>query len=97
MESMRFLDFFRSLAGRFQGITLALGGGGARGLAHVGVIEALENAGVPIAATAGTSAGTVVGGMWAALGSAEAVHERWREFFASGLLPGSLPDIRLAT
>ncbi|MCI0331447.1 MAG: patatin-like phospholipase family protein [candidate division Zixibacteria bacterium] len=41
-------------------IALLLGGGGARGLAHIGVLRALENAAVPIAAIAGTSLGAIV-------------------------------------
>lgn len=76
-------------------MTLALGGGGARGAAHVGVLDELEQAGIPVLAVAGTSAGAVVGAMWLALGSARAVEARWREFLSSGLL-GSLPDVRLA-
>ncbi len=40
---------------------LALGGGGARGLAHLGVLLALEEAGIPIAAIAGTSMGSAMG------------------------------------
>jgi NTE family protein len=94
---MGLLDFFMLRSGRSHGVTLALGGGGARGLAHIGVIETLERAGLPIAAVAGTSAGAVVGGMWAALGSIDAVERRWREFLASGLLPAALPDVRLAS
>ena len=43
--------------GRMPRIGLALSGGGARGLAHVGVIEVLEEAGIPIRAVAGTSMG----------------------------------------
>ena len=46
-------------------IGLALGGGGARGLAHIGVIKALEEAGVPIDFIAGTSMGALVGGWYA--------------------------------
>jgi NTE family protein len=41
-------------------IALLLGGGGARGLAHIGVLRALENAGVPVYAVAGTSIGAIV-------------------------------------
>ena len=44
---------------------LALGGGGARGCAHVGVIKALQEANIPIACVAGTSMGAVVGGVFA--------------------------------
>ncbi len=76
-------------------MTLALGGGGARGAAHVGVLYELEEAGIPVMALAGTSAGAVVGAMWLAHGSARAVETRWREFLASGLL-ADLPDVRLA-
>ncbi len=94
---MGLLDFLHAPVGRSHGVTLALGGGGARGLAHIGVIEALEDARVPIAAIAGTSAGAVVGGMWAALGSARAVELRWHELLAAGVLPEGLPDVRLAS
>ena len=47
-------------------IGLALSGGGARGLAHVGVLEVLEELGVPIDCIAGTSMGAIVGGFYAA-------------------------------
>ncbi|MDD3030951.1 MAG: patatin-like phospholipase family protein, partial [Atribacterota bacterium] len=49
---------------RFK-IGLALGGGGARGLAHVGVIRILEKEGIPIDIIVGTSAGSVVGAYYA--------------------------------
>ncbi len=77
-----------------QGLVLALGGGGARGLAHVGVLEVLEEAQIPVAAIAGTSAGAVVGAMWLALGDSQKVLERWEAFLASDF-PSQLPDVRL--
>ena len=43
------------------GITLALGGGGARGFAHVGVMQVLHERGVPIRAVVGSSSGAVAG------------------------------------
>lgn len=46
-------------------VALALGGGGARGAAHIGVIEELERRGANIIAIAGTSMGAVVGGVHA--------------------------------
>ena len=46
-------------------ITLVLSGGGARGIAHVGVIEELERRGYEIASVAGTSMGALVGGVYA--------------------------------
>lgn len=46
-------------------IGLVLSGGGARGVAHVGVLKVLEELHVPIDAVAGTSMGAVVGGLYA--------------------------------
>ncbi|CAK3816066.1 lysophospholipase NTE1 [Lecanosticta acicola] len=59
-------DFHR-LARRLCGksVGLVLGGGGARGLAHVGVIRALEEAGLPIDIIGGTSIGAFVGAVYA--------------------------------
>ncbi len=47
-------------------IGLVLGGGGARGLAHVGVLQALEAHGIQVDAVAGTSMGAIIGGLYAA-------------------------------
>jgi len=52
-------------AGRRPKVGLVLSAGSLRGVAHVGVIQALENAGFPIDAVAGTSMGAVVGAMYA--------------------------------
>lgn len=49
-----------------QRVGLALGGGAARGLAHIGVLEVLEEAHIPIDYIAGTSAGAIAGGLYAA-------------------------------
>ncbi len=49
-----------------QKISLVLSGGGARGLAHIGVIEELEDQGYEISSIAGTSMGALVGGVYAA-------------------------------
>ncbi|WP_457566417.1 patatin-like phospholipase family protein, partial [Caldithrix abyssi] len=43
-------------------VGLALSGGGARGIAHIGVIMALEENNIPIDLIAGTSMGSIVGG-----------------------------------
>jgi len=47
------------------GCGLVLGGGGARGIAHLGVIRALEEAGVPIDVVGGTSMGAIIAGLCA--------------------------------
>ena len=46
-------------------VGLALGSGAARGLAHIGVLEVLEKEGIPIDMIAGTSAGAVIGALYA--------------------------------
>jgi NTE family protein len=46
-------------------IALALGAGGAKGLAHIGVIEELERQGYSISAIAGSSMGALIGGIYA--------------------------------
>lgn len=58
---------FQRLARRLCGksIGLVLGGGGARGIAHIGVIKAIEEAGIPIDLVGGTSMGAFMGGLYA--------------------------------
>lgn len=48
-----------------QKIALVLSGGGAKGLAHIGAIETLEKYGFEISSIAGTSAGSLIGGIYA--------------------------------
>ena len=57
---------FRSLIRRRRAVGLALGEGAARGLAHIGVLQVLHNAKIRIEYIAGTSAGALVGGLYAA-------------------------------
>ena len=47
-------------------ISLVLGSGGARGLAHIGVIRVLEERGYKITSIAGCSVGALIGGIYAA-------------------------------
>ncbi len=47
-------------------VGLALGAGAARGMAHLGVLEVLTREGIPVDCVAGTSAGALVGGIYAA-------------------------------
>src|SRR5450432_844473 len=46
-------------------ICLVLSGGGARGMAHIGVLKVLEELKIPIDCIAGTSVGAIVGGLYA--------------------------------
>jgi NTE family protein len=54
---------------------LVLGGGGARGFAHIGVLRVLEREGVPVDALAGSSVGAFVGGFWSCGLTLDAVAE----------------------
>ncbi len=74
-EALRWLA--RDVAGLKVGI--ALGAGSAKGFAHIGVLEALQEAGVPIDAIAGTSVGAVVGSMWALGFAPDAIERRLGE------------------
>lgn len=58
-----------------QQVSLVLGSGGARGLAHVGVIKALEENNIPIDLIVGSSAGALVGGVYLAMQSIEKVED----------------------
>jgi hypothetical protein len=72
-------------------IGLALGGGGARGVAHIGVIEALEKLGIPIDYIAGTSMGAVVGGLYASGMSPQEIETHFREADWRYLLSDAAP------
>jgi NTE family protein len=78
----------------YQKIGLVLGGGAARGLAHIGVLDRLHRARIPIDVIAGTSAGSVIGALYAAGIKPDAMREivqnklKWQHF-------GSLVDVAL--
>ena len=66
-------------------VGLALGGGAARGLAHIGVLQALEEAEVPVQMLTGTSMGAIIGAMYAADPRVEPLRERMLEYLASDI------------
>lgn len=55
-----------SIAMQAQSVGLVLSGGGAKGIAHIGAIQALEDNNIPIDYITGTSMGAIVGGLYAA-------------------------------
>ncbi len=59
-------------------IGLVLGGGGARGAAHVGVLKVLEELRIPVDYIAGTSMGSIVGGLYASGMNAEEIEREIR-------------------
>lgn len=71
----------RFIAGRAVGLVLA--GGGARGFAHIGVIKALYEAGVPIDHLGGTSMGAIVAAGIAMEWTVEELTERMRQAFVN--------------
>ena len=73
------------------GVTLVLGGGGFKGLAHVGVLAVLQREGIAVERIVGTSAGALIGAMYCQTGDAEAVAARAVPFVASDGLAGNLP------
>ena len=59
-------------------VGLALGGGSARGLAHIGVLQVFEEQGVPIDLVAGTSMGSIIGALYATRPQPDGAGRRWR-------------------
>jgi NTE family protein len=66
-------DFRRSEAFFPRRVGLALSGGGARGLAQIGVLKAFDEAGLEISYIAGSSMGSIIGGLYAAGYSADSI------------------------
>ncbi len=76
-------------------IGLCLGGGGARGGAHVGVLRVLEELRIPVDYIAGTSIGSIIGGLYASGYSPQEldsalVHIDWTSVFADSPPRGQL-------
>ncbi|XP_010016915.1 PREDICTED: neuropathy target esterase, partial [Nestor notabilis] len=61
-------------------IALVLGGGGARGCSHIGVIKAMEESGIPIDMVGGTSIGAFIGALYAEERCADSTMQRAREW-----------------
>ena len=78
------------LAPRQSTVGLALSGGSAKGFAHIGVLRVLEEAGIKVEAVAGTSMGSIVGGLYAigytpAMLRDVAQREDWNAVFTDAL------------
>jgi NTE family protein len=78
-----------ALASSGPSVAVALGGGGARGLAHLAVLEVLEREGIRPSYIAGTSIGGLVGALWATALPVDAIIHAARRFRLPGrFLPG---------
>ena len=78
-----------------EGVSLALSGGGARGLAQIGVLEVLQENDIPVKFVAGTSMGAVIGGLYCAGYSPQELHELattvdWEALFSSAPIRSSI-------
>ena len=71
-------------------LAFVLGGGGLRGYAHIGMLQALDDAGIHPDLVVGTSVGAIVGGMYAAGASGD---QLWK--IAEALSPSALVDVTL--
>jgi len=78
--------------GKICKIGIALGGGGARGLAHLGVLCALEQEGIAIDLLAGTSMGALVAGMFALSPQCDLIIERFRRYLDSKEFKKAYPE-----
>ncbi len=76
-------------------VGLALSSGGARGIAHIGVLEVLQQANIPIDMLAGTSAGSLFGGLYAAGKSVPEIADFARNIVKLKSLKSGLWDPRL--
>ncbi|CAH1271624.1 PNPLA7 [Branchiostoma lanceolatum] len=64
-------------------VALVLGGGGARGASHIGVMRVLQEQGIPVDIIGGTSIGALMGALWAEERNWRAVADRARGFFSN--------------
>ncbi len=75
-----------------QTVGLVLSGGGAKGLAHIGVIKALEENDIPIDYVVGTSMGAIVGGLYASGLTPEEMKQLFIEERFMNYYKGRIPD-----
>ena len=78
-----------------QTIGLALGGGGARGGAHIGALQVLHNNNIYPTMIAGSSAGSTIGAMYAASLDPEWMENRFNDLISGGKL-AELGDMQVA-
>jgi len=98
-QQPRLLDLIRKgrLGGHYGSprVALALSGGGARGLAQIGVLHALEDAGISIDLVCGVSMGAIIGGLYASGIAPDSLEKLARVVQWKELLQNSPPRARL--
>ena len=76
-------------------VALALGGGSARGVAHIGVLKVLEREKIPVDMIVGTSMGALIGAAWSIGISSEAMEVNACSFSVNKLLDPTIPKMGL--
>lgn len=89
------MDVFKLFGKKRRKVTLVLGGGSARGLAHIGVLEVLEEKGIPIDNIVGTSMGALVGAAYSVGLPLKEMHAIAEKFTMNQLLDPTLPRMGL--
>ena len=74
-------------------VGIALGGGGAKGLAHIAVLEAVEELGVAISAVSATSIGAIIGSLYASGMTAKEVRQNIDDILATAVEAGVLTAV----
>lgn len=75
-----------------KSVALALGGGGARGAAHIGVLKVLQREGIPIDYIVGNSMGAIIGGFYASGSTPEELEKRALDgSIRKAYMPGGIP------
>jgi NTE family protein len=80
---------------RKKRIALAMGAGGSRGLAHIGVIRALKNSHIPIDCIAGISFGAIIGALYSLYQDIDEVEARLKTYMASPLFQETMHDMEI--
>lgn len=80
---------------RKREVTLVLGGGSARGMAHIGVLKVFEREKIPVDRIVGTSIGALVGAAYALGITPEEMEERTKKFDLKRLLDPTMPKMGL--
>lgn len=77
-----------------KGVALVLGGGGARGYAHIGLVQAMAESGIPIDIVSGTSMGAILAGLIAMQYDARKMREACKNYI-TGFFDYTLPLVSL--
>ena len=73
-------------------VGVVLSGGGAKGMAHIGVLKVLEEAGIPVDIITGTSMGSIVGGLYAIGYNAHSLVTHYRRAWGAASVTGRQVD-----